>query len=335
MKTNMFFRIFVPIVLACFFATDLYSQDSGGGGRRFGRRDRGGFGGGPGGWFNRGGGGQGGGRSSSRGGDGGFDPAAMMDRNRNGRIDQEEIDRIPDFVRDRLKERGWNLTAGQSVDEYRKQFRQRMEQMREERNRRENGDATDPQANRSTPPTAFRPRDKARITKDLPKKYSEIDSDLDGQIGLYEWVVSRRSDLELFDDIDRDTDGLLTPNELIAWEEQSDEAGKTVLTANERKRLVIVGGSTTSASSSGGETQGGRFGDRTKKEVIERGQRSFGWIDRDADGRVSAEELGNSRRTRSMFQNAGIELTDMSQEQFQKNYMKAYEKAAQRRSERR
>ena len=33
------------------------------------------------------------------------------------------------------------------------------------------------------------------MTVDLPPKYSELDIDYDGQIGLYEWITARRESL--------------------------------------------------------------------------------------------------------------------------------------------
>lgn len=262
----------------------------------------------------------------------------MLDRNQNGVIDQEEINMIPSFVRDRMKDRGFEYKAGQSVDEIRNQFQERMGRMREEyeRNRGNGGDDNNSRGNRSTPAPAFKPRNKERITVDLPKEYSDVDSDLDGQIGLYEWIVVRREDLELFDDIDRNLDGLLTPKELVAWDKLSKETGETTLTAEKRERLVIVGGTASSArgadrGSSDRESRWGSRGSRSSEEVKQRAQRSFGWLDRDRNGQLSADELASSRRTRWMFENAGIEFVSMSQDQFSKNYAKALEKVHQSR----
>ena len=63
----------------------------------------GGFGGGPPGGF-------GGGRS-------------MLDTNGNGTIDQEELDRMPSFVRDMMATRGIELKAGMTVDDMRNTMR--------------------------------------------------------------------------------------------------------------------------------------------------------------------------------------------------------------------
>ncbi|MEQ9407642.1 MAG: hypothetical protein RIK87_07930 [Fuerstiella sp.] len=69
-----------------------------------------------------------------------------------------------------------------------------------------------------SPVQPFRKQDGKRLTVDLPPKYSEFDTDFDGQIALYEWMVARRADMLLFDRMDLDGDGLLTPRELAAYD---------------------------------------------------------------------------------------------------------------------
>jgi len=184
-----------------------------------------------------------------------------------------------------LEARGFKLESGESVDTARGRRRQRFEDKRRERGLRNDDSSDNGRANRSTPPSAFKPRDRKRITVDLPKSYVEIDSDLDRQIGLYEWIVARRKDLELFDDIDRNADGLLTPKELTAWDKLKDAADETSLTATKRERLLIVDGSVTpSAEKPTDRRDRGRFrsddgGDRGRS----RGERSFGRRNRSRD----------------------------------------------------
>lgn len=186
-----------------------------------------------------------GGESDSRSRSGrrrGFDPISRLDANQNGVVDQSEIDGIPERFRRMMDARGFKLESGESVDTVRNRVRQRFENERRERERRTDDSSDNDRANRSTPPPAFKPRDRERITVDLPESYAEVDSDLDGQIGLYEWIVARRNDLELFDEIDRNTDGLLTPRELSAWDKLKNDTGKTSLTVTKRERLLIVAG---------------------------------------------------------------------------------------------
>jgi hypothetical protein len=45
----------------------------------------------------------------------------------------------------------------------------------------------------------------------LPEKYRALDTNGDGQLGLYEWP---RDDLDKFSELDGDQDGFLVPAEL-------------------------------------------------------------------------------------------------------------------------
>ena len=295
----------------------------GGGGPGGGRGSfGGGFGGGPSGGF--GGGPPGGGRS-------------MMDRNGNGRIDADEISSMPSQFRDMLRSRGVELRPGMSVDDMRNTMRSAFDRGREEGGDRGPGEdfrsrfgGDSQNGDRRTfgnqGPEIFRPRKKEGATVNLPPKYSEVDTDFDGQIGLYEWMISRRSQLDEFDTIDSNRDGLLTPKELQSYDAASGSTGESIATAYKRERLVIVGGSS-SRNSGRGDGRSGRDGgdQRTPEEIKERADRTFGYLDRDQDGRISEEEWGRSRRTSGEFQAAGIKLTSMSKDEFAKVYQKVQE----------
>jgi|GEM_PF-3389128 len=257
----MWTRIFTIVLLLFVLCDAAGAQDFGrrgrrdrgdrGSGERFGRggsdRDRGdrrGFGGDRG-RFGRGG------PPGFGGPPGGFDPISRLDANQNGRVDQEEIDRIPERFREMMKARGFELNAGESVDDVRERTRRRFEEERRRREEaRDSRDSSSGRDNRSTPPPVFKPRERERMTVDLPKDYVEVDSDLDGQIGLYEWIVVRRDELELFDAIDRDADGLLTPREVAAWKKASEEPDQHAVEKTKREKLLIVGNDATGESGS-------------------------------------------------------------------------------------
>jgi len=290
--------------------------------RAFGDADRSGFDGSRGG-FRRGRGGFGGRRGDREGaGWGGGDPVSRLDTNQNGVIDQEEIDRIPERFRGIMEERGFDLRSGQTVDDMRNRVRERFDDRRREQERLGSGD--NGRANRSTPPPPFKPRDRRRITVDLPKAYVEADSDLDGQIGLYEWIVARRQDLEQFDEIDGNGDGLLTPRELVVWDKLKADAGKVSLTVSKRERLVIIGAA--AGSSSGAISDRGDRSQSVRSKGTEqmRGQAdwTFGRMDRDRDGTISLDEWGSSRRIRPWFESAGVKIQPMSQNEFSKTWVK-------------
>jgi hypothetical protein len=55
------------------------------------------------------------------------------------------------------------------------------------------------------------------LPKDLPPWFVQLDSDRDGQIGLYEWKRGNM-DLNLFMEIDANSDGFLTVEEVLRWQ---------------------------------------------------------------------------------------------------------------------
>ena len=63
------------------------------------------------------------------------------------------------------------------------------------------------------------------MPKDIPDWFKQIDSDGDGQIGLYEWKVSGRS-LDEFRKIDRNNDGFLTIDEVMRYVADQKKSGE-------------------------------------------------------------------------------------------------------------
>ena len=99
---------------------------------------------------------------------------------------------------------------------------------------------------RYAPVQPYRQQDGERLTVDLPSDYAELDSDFDGQIGFYEWIKTRRQDMELFERIDSNIDGFLTPRELkeFGTTSASSAADKasSLATKYSRPRLQVIGG---------------------------------------------------------------------------------------------
>ena len=312
---------------------DVLAQPPGRGNGEFGSRggdagfrgERGGFGG-------PGGGGRGGFGSPEAGGRGGFGAFGntgrsgfggppgggesrsrldtMMDPNGDGRIDQSELDRIPPGLRQAMEARGLPMKAGTTMEEFRAGPRR---------------DESSTNRNAYSPAAPFRPRSKERITVDLPPKYSELDIDYDGQIGLYEWITARRESLDQFDQIDIDVDGILTPRELQEFDVIT-ASGEPKVVTYKRERLTIVGGS--SSGKNGRDTRPGSSNDgKMSKEDQERhvatAQKYFGYLDKNKDGQIADDEWEGSRRLRPMFENADIKIKSMSAEEFSKSYVKA------------
>jgi hypothetical protein len=363
MKTTIFRTVLVALATLALFGNDCLAQrrggdrggDSGGrpsfggdrgsfGGRpSFGGGDRGSFGGRP--SFGGGDRGSFGGRPSFGGGDrgsfggrpsfgggppGGFSGsdfarrmAGRLDRNQNGRIDEDEINNLPDQARSFMRDRGIDLRPGVSVDEL-GESAARAFGNRGESGGGDEGDRSDPRS-RAPRLEAFRPRDREPLTFELPPSYSSYDLDYDGQLAFHEWLSLNRQDLEKFAQIDVNGDGMLTPLEII----DSESAQDATPTTFNKERLTIIDAAPPSRGRDSGRGRGdGRGSDGSGEggsENEQRATRYFGMLDRNRDGRIDSDEWQQSRRVRGMFENAGIDLRDMGQDDFVKNYVRVSE----------
>jgi hypothetical protein len=289
----------------------------------------GGFGGGPPG-FGGGPPGFGGGPPGFGGPPGGSSGRSMLDSNGNGRIDQEEIDRMPSFVRDMMRSRGIELKAGMSVDDMRNSFRGAPG------GAPPNGSQPGQPGQNDSNNTAgaakvlvpYRMKPKQPLTLTLPPAYSEIDTDFDGQLGLHEWLVSRRTDLERFDEMDTDFDGFLTPEELQAADKSAAENNVAAAAGANRTKLTIIAATPTrsqqqsrsnnrSPNSPPGSWNGSGGNDPNAYANM-----SFDRLDGNRDGFVDADEWQQSRRVRGMFEQAGIRVDRMSKDQFLANFQR-------------
>ena len=297
------------------------SGDSGGdrrsrfGGPRggFGGSSQRGFGGGPpSGGF--------GGRSSSGGrgfpgGSGGFDMSQMasrmsrfMDRNGDGTIDQSEISRFPQSMRDRM---GLSDVKSISVEDFSKKATARFEERMKQRSE-ESGRDSGSRSSRSSS-GAFKQRERKKMLPDMPDEFVEGDADEDGQIALYEWAAWRRSEMAAFFEMDTNQDAFLTPSEIIAAKEEetggaaykrerlsvsgsSSSSGKSGSSSRMRIAASRDSGSSRSSSSTRSSSSSSRssWGDRDRSSS-DRGRSS--WGDRGSSSRGSWGDRGSSSRS--------------------------------------
>ena len=311
----------------------------GGGGFGGGPPGGGGLGGGPPGGGGFGGGGFGGGPPGGGGfGGGGFGGGgrSMMDTNGNGMIDQEEIDRMPSFVRDMMKSRGIELKPGMSADDMRNSFRAGGGENNGWPGGPNNGGNGNSNPENVKPPLKpYKMKEKPPIIQALPPAYSEVDADFDGQLGLDEWMLARRVALEQFDALDTDHDGFLIPEELQAAEATATTANAAMAVRTEKLQIVSAKPAARAgrqeSKDDGGQGQNNPnpngWGGGGSGDIVEQAKSSFQRLDANQDGTVDTGEFQQSRRTRAMFEQAGIQQQDMNLQQFTKNLQKATEAA--------
>lgn len=310
---------------------DFSGGPPGGFGGGFGGGPPGGFGGGPPGGF--GGGPPGGFGGFGGGGFGGGPPGggrSMMDTNGNGVIDQDEIDRMPSFVRDMMQSRGVVLKAGMTVDEMRSGFSRGPSSSGSPNNPNSGGNNSGNNGVNATPVLKpYKMKPKPAIIQELPPAYSEVDVDFDGQLGLDEWMLARRTELDQFDEMDTDRDGFLIPEELKAAEVAAN--GSNAAMAVRAEKLTIVSATARSQANSpsnpdsaSNDNRSGRWsGGGNSGDVAEQARGYFSRYDQNRDGFIDTDEFQQSRRIRGMFEQAGIAPAKMSLEQFIQNFQKA------------
>jgi hypothetical protein len=172
-------------------------------------------------------------------GQGGSDRIAAMaessfqalDQNRDGLLNSDEMPEELRVERDK-----WDTNKDGFIDlaEYKVYFQARVQQWMADRNTNPNpGGGFDPNAN-GLPPTQTEEEDAkpvvyraGNLPQGIPPWFAQLDTDQDGQIGLYEWKTSGRS-IQEFEQMDRNGDGFLTIDEVMRYEAaQAKKRGNT------------------------------------------------------------------------------------------------------------
>lgn len=184
---------------------------------------RGGGRGGPGGGPAGGGGGAG---AGGAGGDGQQWTAwaenvfQRLDQNGDGLLNSDEM---PEELR--AEREKWDANHDGFIDltEFKAYFQARMQQRMADRGAAgfgPGGQANDPlvivapaEPEEEKRPVVYRA---GKLPAGMPAWFAQLDTDGDGQVGLYEWKASGRS-IEEFQKIDRNGDGFLTPEEVMRY----------------------------------------------------------------------------------------------------------------------
>ena len=222
-----------------------------------------------------------------------------LDRNRNGRLDPEEMQRLPSSFKENLQKAGIKLDRSISRDDF-------IKRANEARARRESGKSS------SSKKKVERPR----VTVDLQENLLDRDHNKDGQISLHEW--NRKAYAE-FMQLDRNGDFVLTPKEIaIALKngvtisdagKKAAPSGSVAAAASKSSSTKTV--STPSKTSTSAKPSGAplniaeEYGPNTKAGRMARFM--FKLVDKDKDTKISAVEWERSSSSKT-FKKLGIEL---------------------------
>lgn len=193
---------------------------------------------------------------------------------------------------------------------------------RRDRDRRDDGDRdrrSDSSSSSKSSKKTVKP--KVRVTKDLPNDYRDKDKNGDGQIGLYEWD---RGAFAQFFNLDRNGDGLLTADELIASAKKSTTNSTSGASGSSSTTVAMASGPRPASSSEVAKPSGAAApppaASATPAEMTA-GMKVFVGLDNDRDGKLTEEEWQRSRTARGKFEKAGIAISlPIQQAQFVELY---------------
>lgn len=148
---------------------------------------------------------------------------SQLDQNGDGYLNSDEM---PEDLKSELDK--WDTDRNGLIDlnEFKAYFQARMQQRMAERGAggSPGGDPIyieTPEQQERQRPVVYHA---GNLPKELPAWFAALDTDKDGQIGLYEWKASGRS-LEEFRRIDRNDDGFLTVEEVLYYVAQQKKNG--------------------------------------------------------------------------------------------------------------
>jgi hypothetical protein len=199
---------------------------------------------------------------------------SRSDRNRDGKIDYDEAsDRTkPDF-----RTLDTNGDGGLDLSEYRVYIQKRYGGLGSDSNGGNNNSYSsssggpgndrsdprgDPNRKEDAPLIAIR---YGKLPGGLPDWWNELDTDKDGQVGLYEWREGGR-DMKEFLTMDLDADGLLAPQEMLRYTAIKAEKDRLLAAEAAEEGLEVPGSGNNGRDSNRGRTNNGRNGGSKDKD---------------------------------------------------------------------
>ena len=130
----------------------------------------------------------------------------------------------------------------------------------------------------------------------MPEAYKSLDTDLDGQIALYEWRKGTRGPLSQFATFDSDQDGFLTPKELH----------KATLV----QTPVTPSGpiSTETPATTNAPPTAPPAPVEVSAAAAAKATRSFNLLDKDNSGTIVGAEWDASTRLKPLFEKGGVDF---------------------------
>lgn len=286
-----------------------------------------------------------------------------LDKDKNGRLDEDEVRRMPGSIREAFQKADFSLDRGISKDDFVREMPRIMEDMRrrreEDRDKGRDDDRRreeprreesrrDDDRNRSKG-YSYSPRKRPKITMDIPSKFEDGDTDADGQIGLYEWRQWKPQEKYHFPVYDINRDGFLTPRELsnppskeeidnylasigapaqTAQPRPSGSSGETRPSATPVARAATEYRTESSGNTPAkvAETKQETDGQDDNKDATSKTAKLFfQQMDADKSGSLTPDEWARSRRLKPKFEEVGIDLSKpMDLDEFTAGYRKAY-----------